>query len=731
MKNASQRRAAHAAANPLWIYNPWLDLIVGCGAWSAPLLLLAYFSVTSNTLRWSVIFYFLALFFNYPHYMATIYRAYHREEDFNRYRIFTVHITFLVLLTAVLTHFWPAALPWIFTIYLTASPWHYSGQNYGLFMMFARRAGAQPSRTERNSIYAAFLLSYAILFVNFHTGPSQDPLFRSLNFSTGFSSTAQLVLAVAFVACSAFGISRLLGQVGWRELVPSLTLFATQFVWFLLPTVLALGERLHVPQSRYSTGVLAVMHSAQYLWITSYYAQREANASGKQMWRPVAYFAILIAGGIALFIPGPWIASHVFHFDFTRSFLIFTALVNLHHFILDGAIWKLREGRIASLLIQSQASVSEAAQQARSGFAGAFRWLAGPAPVARRLRIGVALALLTWGTVDQVRYYLALQNDNLRDLQRAARLTAYDASLEMRLARQALDHGQKDEAAAALKRAMAADPGNPTPRNLYLKYLTDERKYQEAYSFTQQALVHEHKDAQLYLNDGILARELGKPEAAVASWTQALAVDPHLADAHLYLGAEFDSEGKPADAVPHYKRYLEIVARQGAEHRPPPEQVVAAALKLAEAQQRTSQPDAALQSYELARKVAAETKQARFESLASMSEADLQFRSGHPHEALPLYQRAIFLDNAVSDSVSEAADLEQYAVFLNANGSPANLSYAVLLRAQALRGASAQPSPQVLQLKTELEHKLGPHLATVRRDAVPTLSQALAPAVLR
>src|SRR5579864_1914144 len=227
----------HSGAQRLWIYNPWLDMIVGCGAWSAPLLLLAYVSLAANTLQWSIVFYVLALFFNYPHYMATMYRAYHREEDFNRYRIFTVHITFLVLLTAVLTHFWPRALPFIFTIYLTGSPWHYSGQNYGLFMMFARRAGAQPSRSERNAIYAAFLLSYAILFVNFHTGPSQDPLFISLNLPTGLSSTLQLVLALAFVGCSVFGLSRLLGQIGWRESVPSLTLFATQFVWFLLPTV--------------------------------------------------------------------------------------------------------------------------------------------------------------------------------------------------------------------------------------------------------------------------------------------------------------------------------------------------------------------------------------------------------------------------------------------------------------------------------------------------------------
>ncbi len=47
----------------------------------------------ASTLTWAVFFYVLALFFNYPHYMATIYRAYHTKADFEKYRIFTVHIT--------------------------------------------------------------------------------------------------------------------------------------------------------------------------------------------------------------------------------------------------------------------------------------------------------------------------------------------------------------------------------------------------------------------------------------------------------------------------------------------------------------------------------------------------------------------------------------------------------------------------------------------------------------
>ena len=86
--------------------------------------------------------------------MSTLYRAYHNESDFRKYRIFTIHITGLVLLTVLLSHLKFELLPWIFTLYLTISPWHYSGQNYGLFMMFVRRAGAIEENT-RQAIYSA------------------------------------------------------------------------------------------------------------------------------------------------------------------------------------------------------------------------------------------------------------------------------------------------------------------------------------------------------------------------------------------------------------------------------------------------------------------------------------------------------------------------------------------------------------------------------------------------
>lgn len=716
---------APGAGQPLWIYNPGLDLIVGCGAWSLPLLLLTYFATTSSTLAWSVAFYGLALFFNYPHYMATIYRAYHRAEDFQKYRIFTVHITALVVLTLVVSHFWLRALPWIFTLYLTWSPWHYSGQNYGLFMMFARRAGAKPTTAERRALYAAFLLSYLILFLGFHTGPSSDPLFVSLGLPGRFSAIAALPLALGFVALSAYGLSGLSDQVGWRPLLPSLTLFSTQFVWFLLPTALSMGERLQIPQSRYSTGVLAVMHSAQYLWITSYYARREASTETAGRWRPFAYFSVLIAGGIALFVPGPWVASRLFHYDFTASFLIFTALVNIHHFILDGAIWKLRDGRIAAMLLNSRERMANAKVEAGSQFAAGMRWVISSSSGARLLRVSAALVLLAWGTVDQVRYHLALHSNNLADLQRAATLDAYDSSLQTRIGRKQLEAGKPQDAVAAWQQAVRTNPADPTPRNLLLRHLTDERRFDEAYQLTHQSLRYAPEDADLLVNHGILAEQLGHSEEALASWNQALRLEPSQWRAHLYLADELDREGKAEAAIPHYVIFLDKAAQLP--NPPPAAELVATVLRLAECQVQANRADQADNTYDLALRLASQSGEKKLESFSSISKAELEAMRGKTPEALRLYQHALRLDSTLSDKRSEAADWYNYGLFLRDSGFPTRLVYACLVHSESLMEPfkDSPEFPPIVRVREEVEKKLGGGAAQLRRNPNPALDEAL------
>jgi len=719
-----------------WIYSPWLDLIVGCGAWSAPLLLISYVSLASSTRTWSVMFYVLALFFNYPHYMATIYRAYHRSEDFHKYRVFTVHITALIVLALLLSHFWLRLLPWIFTIYLTWSPWHYSGQNYGLFMMFARRAGADPGKAGRRALYGAFVASYLTLFLGFHTGPSTDPLFLSLGIPAVVSRWEQAVLVLAFVALSVFGISRLARSTGWRKLLPSLTLFSSQVLWFLLPSALSLIKGLAVPQNRYSSGVFAVMHSAQYLWITSYYARREAageaanGAAEKRVrnWRPLAYFGVLVVGGIALFVPGPWLASRGFHHDFTTSFLIFTSLVNIHHFILDGAMWKLRDGRIASLLLDSRERISSAAAEAGGQLEAVGRWLVGSSAGLRFLRVSAAVLLLVWGAVDQARYYLALHADDLRDLQRAAALNSFDSSLQMRLGQRAFGDGHPQQAEAAWRRAMQVNPADPAPRQALLQFLIHQNRYNEAFSLTEASLRYAPKDANLLFDHGLLALERGDTGQARADWDQAIAVDPGQANAHLYLAIELDREGSAQAAASHYNTYLEMIARQKGQDHPAPDKIIALVLRMADCQARSSRTDLAVKSYRLAEKLAAQTHQTKLESLADLNEAALEAKAGKLSEALPLYQQALQLDRTIGDDSASAEDWLAYGRFLDDAGFPPRLAYACLVKSQnliqSLHGTGA--SDPMADIRKTLEKRLLGESAAVRRDLDPALAEALA-----
>jgi tetratricopeptide (TPR) repeat protein len=728
MSKLSDKQGDNSVATSVWLYGPWLDLVVGCGAWSVPLLLLSYWSIASATRAWSVAFYALALFFNYPHYMATIYRVYHRAEDFRKYRIFTVYTTALILLTALLSHFWLRILPWIFTLYLTWSPWHYSGQNYGLFMMFARRVGARPGTAERRALYGAFIAAYLVLFLGFHAGVSSDPMFISLGISPIVARWGQIGLGAAFLALSVYGLSQLVRALGWRKLLPCLTLFSSQFLWFLLPAALSLIKGIEIPQSRYSSGVLAIMHSTQYLWITSYYARREASEAPGRSWRPWAYFGVLVVGGIALFVPGPWLASRVFHHDFTASFLIFTALVNLHHFILDGAIWKLRDGRIASLLLNSRDRLANAASDAGGRLSAAWEWFSGSTASVRSLRISAALLLITWGSVDQVRHYLALRYDDVRDLQRAALLDSFDSSLQSRLAHRELEDGHPQQAEAAWRKAIQSNPEDPAPRQALLRFLVKQNRFDEAFDLTEASLKHTPRNANLLMDLGLLAMRRGHPDLAVDSWKRAIAIDPGQILARLYLANELDHEGKPKDAALHYKAFLVTITRQPAAQRPEAEKVIAIALRMADCQARSSERAQAVQSYQLAAKIAAQTKQTKLESIANVNEATLQGEAGKLGEALQLYQHALQLDDSIGDRTSSAEDWLAYGRFLDSAGFPARLVYACLVKSARLADSLPEASQRqaLPDASKQAERRVGAEAGAIRRDPEPALHDALA-----
>jgi len=722
-----------AAARPAasWIWGPWLDLLIGCGGWSAPLLLVAFLATQSHAQQWGFAFYFLALLFNYPHFMATVYRAYRTREQFEKYRIFTVHIAVLLVLAGALTHALPLLLPWLFTLYICWSPWHYSGQNFGLLMMFSRREGLAPEPKERHALYAAFIASYVLLMLSFHTGPSTDDMILSLNIPARWALWPKATCAMIFLAAGGWALSRFQQRGGgWRAMAAPATLFTSQFLWFVLPVGLEITTHLQVPQTRYSTGILAVLHSTQYIWITSYYQRREARAAGQAGWRFSSYFVTLVAGGIALFIPGPWIVSRLLHADFGASFLTFTALVNIHHFILDGAIWKLRDSRVAALLIdrgeKSPAAAPQGASTGRSAL-DAVRWFAGSTRGAHATRVAAALLLCAWGLMDQARYYWANVAGGIAPLERAARLNPFDSTLLTRIAHADQRAGDSPDAIAMLTRAVALRPERRSLRLALARALLASGRYADADQIYRDLLAHYPNDVDALVNDGLLAQRLGRRDEAVDDWRRAVDLDPSQGNAQLYLGDALAAQGEDQAAARHYRAYLQLVAEHPEQHANEGRIQLAAIIKIADADAHARHAADAAMGYDSAVAMAKKDHDAVMESLALVHHADFELSQGRRQPAAQLFQRALILDAGLKDAEAVAADWAEYGQFLRSSGQPERLAYACFLHAEdLLRSTPGAAQETVSKLRAASEARLGREAPAARKNLDAILKEATA-----
>jgi len=365
-----------------WLFSPVPDLLFGCGA--LYLLIFAALSFVGPSIRVAqplVLFPLLILALSVPHYGATILRVYEHRRDRRAYAIFSVWATLLVLAWFAFGVFDHRVGSWLLTLFLTWSPWHYTGQNYGIAVMFLRRAGVPLDPATKRALYASFVLSFVLTAIVLNSGAGtvgydvagataegRHIRFLPLGIPTSVTDVVTPALAVAWVAATLLAGLRLVQRAPLRSLAPAAGIAAMHATWFGIPVVLrhfdlAPFESLDFDMRTYYFTWIALAHALQYLWVTSYYARAGSDWSGGGR-----YFLKALLVGQMLFVLPVVLCAPLGGLTYDGGLaLLVSSAVNVHHFILDGAIWKLRNSRVARVLIRSGGDDPVDARDSRLG----------------------------------------------------------------------------------------------------------------------------------------------------------------------------------------------------------------------------------------------------------------------------------------------------------------------------------------------------------------------------
>jgi hypothetical protein len=547
--------AAAPSTGSAWLYGPVSDLLFGAGLVYVPVFaalalaggaIQAWLPVTLMPL--------LMVTINGPHVGATLLRVYERAEDRQRYRFFAVHATLAIAALFVAGLYVPLLGSILITLYLSVVPWHFTGQNYGIALIFLRRRGVPFTREQKGLLYFSFVSTYAMTLIALHgegvrTLAPVDPtgtvyhLLR-IGIPNPLMLSLLVVLGAAYLTALlrlAIGLARIAPV---RDLLPAAAVVASQALWFAVP----LCAQLLAPASArlgpldptsytYTALWVALAHAVQYLWITTYYARHQRGATRPLPFLCKATLAGATLHGVPLLIFLPGVLGTV-PYDAGLYAMIGGAL-NLHHVLLDGAIWKLRSGPIARILIQGADEAGlRPARTSRS-----LRWVGLAALGSGAL--GVALTVLSTVEFD-VGFVRAAKRGDLPRLEQAARRLTWlgrdNPELRSEIARLRLAHGDLDGSLSALEQSAAL---LPTASTWVRQGLVQERRGDRAAALAayERALELAPDFVPALHHAGVVALESGQRERARAWLERAAALAPDQAE----IGADLQRARRAGD----------------------------------------------------------------------------------------------------------------------------------------------------------------------------------------
>lgn len=343
---------AAAKSRSLYLVHPLFDsLTMGLGS----LLLLVPFFIFQNQSfndRVAEISIVLLWIGNWPHFASTFHLLYSSRDNLQQYPLTCIALPIAMLTLALYALQAPQTVgTLLIKVYTIWAPYHFCGQSLGVALLYAYRANVRLDPSERRSLS---MMLYGTFFVLVARGESKTWVqkFNGISFSSlgapqWFVWIAYLWLGIstiAFLFLYFRAIRRGRAPLPWIAFVPILA----QYLWFTIgPSILPFDQ------------LVPFFHSIQYLPIVWFmHLQEKVSQEGTQLTpryvrRHVWSWArVNFVGGAFLFWATP-ILLVFFHFPYAITKPIVYATVNLHHFIVDGVIWKLRRKKVLSPLLNA------------------------------------------------------------------------------------------------------------------------------------------------------------------------------------------------------------------------------------------------------------------------------------------------------------------------------------------------------------------------------------------
>jgi hypothetical protein len=302
----------------------------------------------------------LAWIVNWPHFFATSYRLYHARENIRQHPVTALVVPVLIAIAVAGSFASPEAVaPWFVKLLVIWSPYHFSGQSVGISLIYARRAGFPVGRWERLAlsgfIFSTFLFQSALA----EAGRADTTFFAVavpvFGVPTWVPTILQIWMGLTGAAFLFFVVRFSLRE---RRVLPPIVLLpaVTQFVWFVL------GARL----SSFNEFV-PFFHALQYLvvaWLVQLKEKLDRTGAAPSpryvLSETGRWGAINFVGGIALFFLLPRLGAAL-GFSLSFSTAVILAAVQIHHFFVDGVIWKLKNPRVSSPLLANLGDLSRPA----------------------------------------------------------------------------------------------------------------------------------------------------------------------------------------------------------------------------------------------------------------------------------------------------------------------------------------------------------------------------------